>query len=271
LVLPAPAAAATASLPVVSPSASSLLEPQQQKQQLRSPPGAGEVDEVSVCGKVADKVAAQGLATWSWRAFAGQPACWALLVAHCAFGVVYQISMGWLPTYYNQQFGVNVRDSAWLSVLPFICMATTTNASGWIADGLVNSGVTSTTTARKILQGFGTAVPALCLWFLSVHRSQKMLAVGTALTMLSLMLGGLGLQAAGYASNHGDIATRYAGLLYGITNAGSSFAGSVAVYAVGVVLDWTRDWGVVFGSVAWCNVLSFIVYLSFATSVPLFE
>eukprot|EP00775_Hariotina_reticulata_P004108 gene4108-4354_t len=77
--------------------------------------------------------------------------------------------------------------------------------------------------------------------------------------------------AAGYASNHGDIATRYAGLLYGITNAGSSFAGSVAVYAVGVVLDWTRDWGVVFGAVAWCNVLSFIVYLSFATSTQLFE
>lgn len=205
-----------------------------------------------------------------WTAFLRQPACWALLVAHGSFGVCYNVAMSWLPAYYNSQFGVDVRQSAHMSVMPFAVMAVTTNLSGWIADGLVNSGCASTTKARKLMQSVGTSVPAICLLHLAAqHRGGTIYA---AMALLAAVLGGLGFQGAGFASNHQDISTRYAGILYGVTNAASSFAGSVAVYGVGVVLDRTQSsWGLVFNSVAWVQMLSLVVYVVFATSVPLFE
>jgi MFS family permease len=40
-----------------------------------------------------------------------------------------------------QSFGVDLRQSSWLSILPFLMMAIGTNASGWIADKLINKKV----------------------------------------------------------------------------------------------------------------------------------
>lgn len=40
-----------------------------------------------------------------------------------------------------QAFKVDLRQSSWLSILPFLMMAIGTNASGWVADTLINSKV----------------------------------------------------------------------------------------------------------------------------------
>lgn len=218
-------------------------------------------------------VASEQQVTWQelpWKRFLQHPACWALLVAHCSFGVCYNVANSWLPAYYNSQFGVDVRQSAHMSILPFAVMALTTNLSGWIADGLVNSNSMSTTHARKLMQSIGSSVPAVCLMYLAAKQNDG--SIRTALALLSLMLAGLGFQAGGFASNHQDICTKYAGILYGVTNAGSSFAGSVAVYGVGVALDRTHgSWGSVFQTVAWVQLCSWLVYGICATSKPLFE
>lgn len=41
----------------------------------------------------------------------------------------------------KQAFKVDLRQSSWLSILPFLMMAIGTNASGWVADTLINSKV----------------------------------------------------------------------------------------------------------------------------------
>jgi ACS family sodium-dependent inorganic phosphate cotransporter len=191
------------------------------------------------------------------------------VVAHCSFGITYNMAMAWLPSYYNSAFGVNLKQSAMLSVLPFSVMAVTTNASGWIADALMNRKVFSTSKTRKLLHLVGTGTPALCLGYLATSSGKG--TVSEALLLLTVMLGGLGLQAGGFASTHQDICTKYAGVLFGLTNACSSLAGSLSIYATGLVLDWTHSWGRVFGGVMACNLVSLVVFLALGTSEPLFD
>ncbi len=59
--------------------------------------------------------------------------------AHGTFGLTYTISLAWLPTYYAEQFNLDVKRSSHVSVLPWAAMAVGTNASGWAADLLVNN------------------------------------------------------------------------------------------------------------------------------------
>lgn len=58
----------------------------------------------------------------------------------------------------------------------------------------------------------------------------------TAVTLLSATLALGGFQAAGLGSNHQDIAPRYSGILFGITNATSSIAGCAGIMGTGVAL-----------------------------------
>jgi ACS family sodium-dependent inorganic phosphate cotransporter len=50
---------------------------------------------------------------------------------------------------------VDVKQSAWLSILPWVVMAVTTNAGGWAADYLINRQLLSVTRTRKLLQTLG--------------------------------------------------------------------------------------------------------------------
>ncbi len=69
-----------------------------------------------------------------------------------------------------------------------------------------------------------------------------------------------------------DISTRYAGILFGVTNAVSSTAGTACVYAVGYALEKDPNgWQTVFGSVAWLSLLSSLVHAAFSSSEPQFE
>ena len=68
-----------------------------------------------------------------------------------------------------------------------------------------------------------------------------------------------------------DVSTRYAGALFGITNAGASLGGMVFVSLVGVILDRTRSWSLVFQLVSLLNFSSAAVYGIFASSEPQFE
>ena len=126
-----------------------------------------------------------------------------------------------MPRYYNSQFGLDVRSSSFLSVLPWVAMAAGTNLSGWLADFLINRKLMSTTRTRKMLQLIGSIGPAVCLLYLawgapsgvdskalSPDAQQQQLT--SAVVLLVLTMGFLGMQAGGFASTHQDIATRLA-------------------------------------------------------------
>ncbi|GAX78186.1 hypothetical protein CEUSTIGMA_g5628.t1 [Chlamydomonas eustigma] len=206
-----------------------------------------------------------------WQLFLCNKCFWALLWSHSVFGIGYSTFIAWLPTYYSQSFGVDLRQSSWLSILPFLMMAIGTNASGWIADNLINKKIMTPSKARKLLQGIGNLGPAICLMYLAMVPKQSKGSLNEAVVLLTVSLMTLGMQSGGFASTHTDISTRYASALFGITNAGASLGGLVFVYLVGVILDSTKSWSLVFQLVAACNFSSAITFILFATSEPQFE
>jgi len=76
---------------------------------------------------------------------------------------------------------------------------------------------------------------------------------------------------AGFASNHQDISSRYAAVLFGITNALSSLMGTCSVYGTGLILEATGSWELVFSLVAGFYVFGAVGYLAWASSEQQFE
>jgi ACS family sodium-dependent inorganic phosphate cotransporter len=215
----------------------------------------------------------KGLWHLPWRAFLTNRVFWALVLAHSTFGIGYNLCIAWLPTYYSQEYDLQVRESAWMSVLPWAVMALTTNAAGWAADHIISRQLLSTTRTRKLLQTLGTAGPAVCLGYLALTSSGE--GSGRSLTEAMLLLTGMmgfqGLQAGGFAATHQDIASKYAGVIFGITNAIASLSSSVSLALTGLALELTQSWALVFQCVAACNVLCCSVFLLFASSEPQFD
>jgi hypothetical protein len=97
-----------------------------------------------------------------------------------------------------QEFGVDVQQSALLSVLPWFVTILVSNSSGWIADGLANSGRLSMTNTRKLLQTIGSVGPALALLYLATaHNNPGELEMGEAVGALTATLALGGFQSAG--------------------------------------------------------------------------
>jgi len=198
------------------------------------------------------------------------PCCTALL--YCPAGVGHYVCLSWLPTYYNQEFGVDVQQSALLSVLPWLITVVASSSSGWIADYLSNSRTLSMTNARKLLQVTGSLGPAACLLYLAATSDTPGgIGMGQALLLLTGTLSLGGFQSAGFAANHQDISSRYAAVLFGITNALSSLMGTFSVYATGVILERTGSWALVFELVAACYVVGALGYVSWASAEQQFD
>lgn len=206
-----------------------------------------------------------------WAQFANSRAVWAILAAHSAWGVGHYITLSWLPTYFNQQFDIDVKGSAYLSLVPWLVMVLASNAAGWSADYLSNSGRLSMTNTRKLLQTVGSLGPAACLLYLSAFTDSRELDVTQALVLLTAMNSLGGLQAAGFSSNHQDIASKYAAVLFGLSNTMSSILGSASVYLTGRILDETHSWSAVFSIVAGCYVAGAAAYLAWGSAEQQFD
>lgn len=211
-----------------------------------------------------------GLLELPWRRFLTNRAFIGIMMAHSAFGMGHYIMLSWLPTFYHQAFGLGVSESATLSVLPWLATVVVSSSSGWLADWLTNEGHLDTTRTRKAMQTVGAVAPAVCLLALAdAHDSHLGLGMALALLTGGVALGGF--QSAGFASNHQDIAGRYAPILFGFTNALSSLVGSASVYATGWMLDAGWSWSAVFQVVAVAYLAGAAGYLVYGSGERQFE
>lgn len=79
------------------------------------------------------------------------------------------------------------------------------------------------------------------------------------------------LAAAAAAFRMQDISSRYAAVLFGITNALSSLMGTCSVYATGLILESTESWSLVFQLVAAFYLLGAVGFLAWASAEQQFE
>jgi len=189
----------------------------------------------------------------------------AMTIAHAANNWGLYTNLAWSPTFYREQYSLNVHDSATLSILPSVAGAIGGVVAGTVADRLLKNGA-DRTAVRKLFQGLALFGAATCLSILTYIISSASVPLRTdiaasdyysinsyntpfmAQTLLTCAVGLQSFNAAGYgASAQEKAGDKWAGLLYSVTSLPGVIMGSVAVYATGQILDLGLGWNYVFG------------------------
>jgi hypothetical protein len=97
-------------------------------------------------------------------------------------GVMHFLVFLWIPSYYNENYGVDVKQSALLSIFPWCCAIVATMTGGAIADALSTREVLPLTHVRKIMQGIGSFGPAGCLFYLAWLNKVRLCVCRASLT-----------------------------------------------------------------------------------------
>ena len=199
-----------------------------------------------------------------WREFFQSKGVWAMLLAHCSKNWGLYNTLAWTPTFYYEQYGIGVRDSIWLSVLPSISGGIGGLVAGNLADSVIRNLPERTdealTNVRKVFQSIALYGPALALATLAANIPED---PQIAQFFLMAAVGFQAFVVAGFESGNQEKAgTKWAGLLYSVTSLPAVMLGTVGVWCVGQVLDATgQDWSVVFNINAFVNVLGATAFL----------
>ena len=183
-------------------------------------------------------------------------AVWGLMTSYFCFTYTWWLFLNWLPTYLVHARGYTILKMGFYASLPWLAALISSNAAGWISDGLVKRGL-STGSARRTLIYGGAPAMALCLW-LSTQAGNAEMAVG--LITATILLAGLTLPA--YWSLPMDMNVQKAGFITGMMNTGSALASIVAPVMTGYIAMWF-GWTAALGLGSILAILSAIVmYLS---------
>lgn len=200
-----------------------------------------------------------------WKAFFRRPAVWAMIYAHFCGSWGHYTCLSWLPTFFSEELNLNLREAAWVSILPPLASVFVTSIAAQFSDNLIANGV-ETTTVRKICQAISFLSPATCMILSSLDLGLQpweivgILSCGLALSSFAL---------SGLYCTHQDISPEYASILLGITNTVGAVPGIVGVALTGFLLDSTHSWSMsLFAPSIFFYLTGTIVWLAFASSKP---
>lgn len=213
----------------------------------------------------ADTIAETSAKVTPWRALMTNMPVWAVIVAHFCNNWWFYVLLAWLPTFVTKGLGVDYASVGLFAMMPHIALFVFINLSGYVADRLIDRGMTITH-VRKLMMliGFGGSIIALLL----VGQADD------AVTAITIMTIGSALGAfavSGFFVNHMDIAPEHAGTLMGITNTAGTIPGIVGVLVSGWILDVTGSWALVFQVSAAVAAFGLIFYLVFGSGERQFE
>jgi ACS family sodium-dependent inorganic phosphate cotransporter len=200
-----------------------------------------------------------------WKGFKESPGVWAMFFAHAANNWGLYNNLSWTPTFYSEQYGLNVKESALLLVVPSIAGAIGGLSSGKIADYFIQNLEVATnddiTRIRRAFQGMALLGPAVCLSILASNIPEE---PWVAQALFAAAVGMQSFNAAGYgAANQEKAGPQWTGLLYSITSLPSVMVGTFGVYLTGRILDATnQNWSYVFGLNAFVYVLGGLAFVS---------
>jgi MFS family permease len=198
-------------------------------------------------------------------ALLGSTAVWAIIVCHFCNNWSGYVLLSWLPTYLNERLDVDLASVGLFAMAPSIVSFLCLNAAGAAGDALLARGI-STRTVRKLMQtiGFGAIATALLI---VPHVSSAPLAI--VVLCASSALGAA--VAAGFGTNHLDIAPRHAGFVMGLSNTAGTLPGVIGVPLSGWIVEATGSWELVFQVAAGVKIFGLLFYLAFAKGEKLFD
>ncbi|KAK2181869.1 hypothetical protein NP493_378g02034 [Ridgeia piscesae] len=197
-----------------------------------------------------------------WSSFARSGAVWAIIVVHtgCNWGTYTLLTN--IPSYMREVLKFDIKSNGLFSAIPYICFWMCINIAGISADALKARGW-RTKTVRKLSQTLGSLLPAI---FLVATGYVTCATPYVGVVMLAIAVGFSGFQYGGFLVNHVDIAPRYAGLLFGISNTAATLPGIIAPYTIGkITTNQTQaEWRTVFYLTAAIYVVGWVVYVLLA-------
>lgn len=209
-----------------------------------------------------------------WTDFMKSRGVWAMFLAHAANNWGLYNMLSWTPTFYSEQYGLNVKESAILLVIPSVAGAIGGLSAASIADNVIQNLDEKTEAAvtgvRKAFQGIALFGAALCLTTLAYTMPEDPFL---AQSLLTLSVGLQSFNAAGYgAANQEKAGKQWTGLLYSVTSLPSVMVGTFSVYLTGKILDATdQNWSIVFGLNGFVFALGAIAFVSLYDSKKEFD
>ena len=195
---------------------------------------------------------------------------WACIIANFVNNWAIFILLAWMPLYFKQVVGLNLREAAWFSALPWATMAASGVVAGTLADNLINSRGWSVTKTRKFIQSVGFIGPAVCLIILAAFGAD--MTASRAVMTLTVAMGCTAFTQAGFLVNFQEIGPKYAGALHGMANTAGSVAGMVGTFATGAVLEATGgNWSAVLYVTAAVYLFGAATWLTMSTGERVFD
>ncbi|MFI5318579.1 MAG: ACS family MFS transporter [Myxococcota bacterium] len=213
----------------------------------------------------ADAGVATNAAAPPLRALLGSSAVWAIVIGHFCSNWGTYVMLSWAPTYFLERFGVDFHAVGLYVMLPSLVSFACLNLAGQVGDTLIARGL-AVRTVRKLMQsiGFGGVAAAL-LALTQVQSAEAAVAVMCVGNLLGAAV------AAGFGSNHLDIAPRHAGAVMGLSNTAGTLPGVIGVTLSGWLVDVTGSWSIVFVVAAGVKLFGLAFFLTFAKGEKLFD
>ncbi|CAH1255147.1 SLC17A5 [Branchiostoma lanceolatum] len=179
-----------------------------------------------------------------WLKMAQCVPLWAIVIGHTCSTWGFYTMLTYLPTYLKQILGFDIKANGFLSALPHLGLMLFVMTGGFVTDYIRKHWV-STLTARRIMTFLGQIPPAI--FFVLAGYAGCDRAAGVAMLTLAAAFGGLATP--GFKLSHVELAPRFGGILYGITNTFGNIPGFVTPLVVGALTNnnQTREaWQTVF-------------------------
>lgn len=190
---------------------------------------------------------------------------WAILVTQCGQSWAFYTQLTDLPTYMDRVLHMGVRATGFLAALPYLTSWLFGIGASATADWILAKGWISQVNSYKMWNSLASIVPALGM--IGVAWA------GCNGTLVIMMLAGAGaFQGAVYPGNqmnHIALSPRFAGTMYGITNAAGNICGFLAPYIIGRIISGSETvdtWRLVFYLAAFMNVMGNFFYVMFASA-----
>lgn len=194
-----------------------------------------------------------------WRKIFTSGPVWAILLANGCGNYGAYMLLTQMPTYMKEVLKFDIKSNGAYSMIPYLVFWMFTIIGGQIADVLITKNILTIEWTRKLCCALGTVVPGIFLvitGYMDCHHQVE------AVIFLTLSMAFCGFQFSSFFINHGDIAPRYAGTVFGFTNTGASIPGIIAPYVVGAITPnkSREEWLLAFYIAAGVYCLGAVIY-----------
>ncbi|MGU3540685.1 MFS transporter [Methylobacterium sp. A54F] len=179
-------------------------------------------------------------------------------LTYFCYGWTLWLFLGWLPTFFKQSYGLDLKNSALFASGVFFAGVVGDTLGGVLSDGILKrTGNLKLARLSIIVIGFLGAAASLTGVFFTRDLTTVALLLSSGFFFAELVIGPIW-------SVPMDIAPKYAGTASGLMNTGSAVAAIVSPIVFGFVVDKTGDWVLPFaGSIGLCllgAVLAFTMH-----------